>query len=272
MYLAIDIGGTKTLVASLTNEGVISERLRFETPKDYGKFLATLADTFAALETKEFIACGVGVPGLLNRDAGIGIAMGNLPWRNVPIRQDIKNIVHVPVAIHNDAKLAGLSEAMLLKDQYNRVLFATVSTGIGVVLIVDQAIDPALADAESGKMPLMHNDKMVPWEEFASGHAIVNRFGKRASDIHDPAIWKIIAYDLALGFIDLIATVQPDVVVIGGSVGARLERFKKPLVERLKSFETPMIPIPPIREAQRPDDAVLYGCYDLAKAAYGKTH
>src|SRR6185369_3578418 len=108
----------------------------------------------------------VGVPGRLNRDTGIGIAMGNLPWRNVPIKKDIENIVHLPVIIHNDAKLAGLSEAMLLKHEYSRVLFATVSTGIGVVLINEQTIDPALADAEAGKMPLMHNDKMVAWEDF----------------------------------------------------------------------------------------------------------
>jgi len=185
MYLAIDIGGTKTLVASLTNEGVISERLRFETPKNYGEFLNALTETFAKLETKSFIACGVGIPGLLDRDKGIGIAMGNLPWRNVPIKSDIRDVVRVPVVIHNDAKLAGLSEAILLKNEYDRVLFVTVSTGIGVVLITNQAIDPALADAEAGKMPIMHNDKMVVWEELASGRAIVKRFGKRASDITD---------------------------------------------------------------------------------------
>ena len=272
MYLAIDIGGTKTLVASLTNEGVISERVRFETPKDYDKFVTCLAETISSLETKEFIACGVGVPGMLDREAGIGIAMGNLPWRNIPIKKDVGKMVSCPVAIHNDAKLAGLSEAVLLKGTYDRVLFATISTGIGVSLITDQTIDPALADAEVGKMPIMHNDKMVAWEELASGRAIVKRFGKRASDITDLATWKIIAYDLATGLIELIATVQPEVIVLGGSVGARLERFKDPLVHRLKSFEMPLIPIPPIREAQRADDAVLYGCYELVKGAYGKAH
>lgn len=271
MYLAIDIGGTKTLVASLTNEGVISERIRFETPKDYDEFITNLAQAVAQLKAKQFVACGVGAPGLLDREKGIGIAMGNLPWRNVPIMRDAQKIAHCPVVIHNDAKLAGLSEAMLLKDTYSRVLFATVSTGIGVGLITDQTIDPALADAEAGKMPLMHGDKMVPWEDFASGRAIVNRFGKHASDIHDAATWKIIAHDLAIGLIDLIATVQPDVVVIGGSVGSQLDRFKEPLERELKKFEMPLIPIPPIRKAQRPDDAVLYGCYDLAKSVYGKT-
>lgn len=270
MYLTIDIGGTKTLVASLTNEGVITERLRFETPKPYDEFLKTLAETFNSLQTKEFIACGVGVPGRLDLEKGIGFAMGNLPWRNVTIRKDVKKIVGIPVIIHNDSKLAGLSEAMLLK-QYDRVLFITVSTGISAGLITNQTIDAALEHAEPGKMPIQHDDKMVPWEDFASGRAIVQRFGKRASDIHDAATWKIIAHDLALGLIELIAITQPEVVVIGGSVGAHLERFKAPLEARLKSFETPMIPIPPIREAQRPDDAVLYGCYDLAKSVYGKS-
>ncbi|MBX6334094.1 ROK family protein [Candidatus Saccharibacteria bacterium] len=270
MYLAIDIGGTKTLVASLTDEGVIIERLRFETPKDYSEFIANLTRVVDQLTTKEFVACGVGVPGRLDREKGIGIAMGNLPWHNVPIMQDVQNIAHCPVVIHNDAKLAGLSEAMLLKNEYSRVLFATISTGIGVSLITNQTIDPALADAEAGKAPILRGDKMVPWEDFASGRAIVNRFGKRAADIHDEATWKIIAHDIAIGLIDLIATVQPEVVVLGGSVGSHLDRFKSFLEEELKKFETPLIPIPPIRPAQRPDDAVLYGCYDLAKSVYGK--
>jgi predicted NBD/HSP70 family sugar kinase len=64
--------------------------------------------------------------------------------------------------------------------------------------------------------------------------------------------------------------VQPEVIVIGGSVGGHLSRFKDFLEKELKKFETPLIPIPPIRQAQRPDDAVLYGCYDLAKSVYGK--
>lgn len=272
--MAIDIGGTKTLVASLTNEGVITERVRFETPKEYGMFLDALAETIAGLKTKEFIAACAGVPGRLDREKGIAFGMGNLPWRNVPIKRDIqriiKDIVRFPLVIHNDARLAGLSEGMLLKHRYNRILFVTVSTGIGICLVTDQGIDPALADTEAGKMPLPRGDKMVAWEDFASGRAIVERFGKRAHDIHDAKTWKIIARDLSIGLIDLIATIQPEVIIIGGGVGNYLDRFKTPLVEELKNLETPLIPIPPIRKAQRPDDAVLYGCYDLAKSLYGK--
>ena len=272
MYLAIDIGGTKTLIACLNNDGVISERVRFETPKDYDKFVAALADNVAKISTDNLLACCVAVPGKLNREKGIGIAMGNLPWANVPIRADVKKLVHCPVIIENDANLAGLSESMLIKHKYDRVLYITVSTGIGTGIIIDHAIDPAFADSEGGQMMLEHNDRLQCWEDFASGSAIVRRYGKKARDITDEATWKHISRDLAVGLIDLIAVVQPQVLVIGGSVGHYLERFKKPLTIDLKRYETPLVPVPPIIEAKRPDDAVLYGCYDLAKSVYGKAH
>lgn len=271
MYLAIDIGGTKTLVASLTNEGVIAEQIRFETPKSYVDFIDILAETIAQLEAKEFVACGVGAPGKIDREKGAVVAFGNLPWKNIPIQADIKKIARCPVAVDNDANLAGLSEAMLLKDKYNRVLYVTVSTGIGTGFIVNQAINPALADSEGGHLLLEHNGKLMRWEDFASGKAIVKRYGKRAHDITDDTTWKHIARDLAVGFIDLIAVAQPEVIVIGGGVGNYLERYKKHLVEILKRYEMPMVQIPPMLQAKRPEEAVIYGCYDLAKGVYGKT-
>lgn len=272
MYLAVDIGGTKTLLASLTNEGVITERIRFETPDTYDAFVKALADNVEKLSTKDFLACGVGVPGRINREKGIGIAMGNLPWKNVPIREDIKKIVRVPVVIDNDANLAGLSEAMMVKDKYDRVLFITISTGIGTGIIIEQEIDPAFADSEGGQMLLEHNDKLMQWEDFASGSAIVRRYGKKARDITDKTTWKHISRDLAVGLTDLIAVIQPQVIIIGGSVGNYLDRYKEPLTEALKRYEIPLVPIPPIVKAKRPDDAVLYGCYDLAKSVYGKAN
>lgn len=270
MYLAIDIGGTKTLVACLNNDGVITERIRFETPKDYNDFKKLLAESVAKISTNNFLACCIGIPGRLNRSRGIGVAMGNLPWKNIPIQDDVKKIVRCPVVIDNDANLAGLSEAMLVKHKYDRVLFVTISTGIGTGIIIDQTIDPAFADSEGGQMMLEHNDKLQQWEDFASGSAIVRRYGKKARDINDKTTWRHISHDLALGLIDLIAVIQPQVIVIGGSVGNYLDRFKDHLIEALKRYETPLVPIPPIVGAKRPDDAVLYGCYDLAKSMYGK--
>jgi glucokinase len=268
MYLGIDIGGTKTLVARLDDHGSIQEQYKFLTPKSYKNFLIELTNSVAKLSTKKFTACGVGVPGKVDRQTGVALAFGNEDWKNVRIRHDVQQIVHCSTAIENDANLAGLSEAMLLK-KYHKVLYVTISTGIGTGFIVDQKIEPSLADSEGGQMLLEHAGRLEAWEDFASGRAIIRRFGQPASKISNPKTWRIIGHDLALGLIDLIALMQPEVIVLGGGVGAHYDKFKDSLHDYLKDFENPLLSVPIIKEAARPDLAVVYGCYDLAKQTYG---
>jgi len=268
MYLGVDVGGTKTLVASLDNDGLIQECRKFATPKVYNKLIDELADNVAKLSTKEFIAACFGLPGKIDKARGIVIAFGSEPWKNVPVQKDIQRFIHSPLVIENDAKLAGLSESMLVKE-YRKVLYVTISTGIGTGFIVDQKIDPTMDNAEGGHMLLEHKGKMMTWQDFASGRAFAKRFGRRVSEITDMHSWQIIAHDIAVGLIDLIAVMQPEVIVFGGSVGAQYGKFKKYLDEFLKEYENPMFNVPVIKEAARPELAVIYGCYDLAKQIYG---
>jgi predicted NBD/HSP70 family sugar kinase len=190
MYLGIDIGGTKTLVAVLDDRGVIIESNRFPTPKDYDQFLPDLEKGISALGHHDFTAATVGVPGPgIDRENGVLINSSNLPWQNVSLRSDVENICHCPTLMENDAKLAGLSEAMLLKEQYSRVLYVTVSTGIGFALVVDGQIDVNVGDAGGRDILFEHEGKMTPWEDFASGRAIFEKYGQKASDINDEEIW-----------------------------------------------------------------------------------
>ncbi|HKR82190.1 MAG TPA: ROK family protein [Candidatus Saccharimonadales bacterium] len=268
MYIGVDIGGTKTLVGCLNDEGVIQQKIKFPTPHEYKDFLKELANAVDKLSTNDFRAAGVAIPGKLDRQHGRVIALGNLPWRNAPIQTDIEHIVHCPVAIENDAKLAALSEAMLLKE-HRRVLYITVSTGIGTGVVQDGKLAPSLIDAESGQMWLEHKGKLARWETFASGKAIVEQFGKQASEIQDSATWKIIAHNITLGLLELIAVIQPDAIVFGGAVSDYFDRFAPPLAKELSKYETPLTPTPIILQAKRPEEAVLFGCYDLAKTHYG---
>jgi predicted NBD/HSP70 family sugar kinase len=268
MYIGIDIGGTKTLIAALTNEGVIHESLKFPTPEDYDDFLVELRANVAKLTTHDFRAGAVAAPGTIDRKKGVFERGGNLKWRNEPVQHDVERITHCPMLIENDANLAGLSEAMLLKDKHAKVLYLTISTGIGGGFIVDQTIEPNMADTEPGQMMLQRGDKIVKWESFASGKAIYEHYHQKASEIEDPKIWGAIVKDWTVGFIDLIAVTEPDVIVLGGGVGHYLPKYHDLLVAELKKYATPMVPIPPIVKAQRPEEAVVYGCFDLARAAY----
>lgn len=265
MYLGIDIGGTKTLLVRFTKDGELQESRKFATPHSYEDFLQELEANIQRITTKPWKLAAVAAPGKINHPKGTVEAFGNLKWTNTPLVASIKNIVSCDVLIENDAKLAGLSEARLLNPLPHKVLYVTISTGIGGALIVDGKLNQDLLDAEIGWMLHERGGKMVPWESFASGRAIVERFHKRASELHDPHVWKLISHDIALGLIDVAAVVQPDIVIIGGGVGSHFEKFKQPLRDELKKYESPLVKAPALIGAKKPEEAVLFGCYQLMK-------
>ena len=251
MYVGVDIGGTKTLVATLDDNGVIQARHQFKTPKDYDKFLESLRHTALSLGTSDFRAGCIAVPGRIDREQGVVRHLGNLPWINVPLYADAVDIFNCPIALEHDGVLGGLSESMLLPAD-KRVLYVTISTGIGTGLIDHQQIVSEMSDSEGGQIQLQFHGKRTSWESFASGSAIVERFGKKAAEIEDSATWKRIAHDLAQGFIELIAIMQPDIIVVGGSVGRYFDRYKDYLVKEISQYDNPMAPLPSFRAAQRP--------------------
>ncbi|MGH9856269.1 MAG: ROK family protein, partial [Acidobacteriota bacterium] len=243
MYGAVDIGGTKTLVAVFDNDGKIIEQHKFPTPKDYNDFIKDLADNVAKLSTKDLRRAVVAIPGTPDRKSGTGIVFGNLPWTDVPIEKDVEKVLDCPVQIENDTKLAALSEAQYLIDEFSKILYVTVSTGISGGLVINGKLDHNLQDIEPGKMILEHDGRFEQWEDFASGRAIVAKYGKKASEISDPQVWYVISRNLAVGLNALIATLDPDVIVIGGGVGSHLDKFQERLVEQLKIYENPMTPV-----------------------------
>ena len=269
MYLGVDIGGTKTLVASLDDSGVIVEKSKFPTPEDYAEFIPLLKEALSSFKTNDYKAATVAVPAVeLDRSNGVAINFGNLPWQNIEIVKDVKGLLDCPVLVENDAKLAGLSEAMIVKDKYSKVLYVTVSTGIGYGLIENLEIDDSAGDGGGRTILLERDGKQVPWESIASGHAIVERFGKLAKDIDDEQTWREISKDLAEGLIELISVFQPEVIIIGGSVGDYFDKFGGLLTEEISKHDLPLVKMPSIQKASRPDEAVVYGCYDLARKRY----
>jgi glucokinase len=269
MYLGIDVGGTKTLIAVLDEHGVIKEKIKFPTPKDYREFLAEVRKSISTFEHQDYKAAGVGIPvSLFDRKKGLAINFSNLPWRNVKVAKDLRAILHCPIVIENDAKLAALSESRLLNDRYNKVLYVTISTGIGFGLIVNNKIDPNIGDDGGASLMVEHQGKTIAWEKFASGQAIFKKYGKKASEIEDQTTWKTVSRNIAKGLVVLISITEPDIIVIGGGVGSHFKKYGNLLESELKKYHLPLLEIPPIIGAERPEDAVIYGCYDYAKEKY----
>ncbi len=268
MFLAIDVGGTKTLVSEINNDGKIVASNKTKTPDSYDDFLVEVANAVKKLPSDSFEKTCMALPGKIDRKNGVGLSFGNLSWENIPAQADLERILHCPVLLENDANLAGLGEAQFLPEEYNKVLYITVSTGIGSAFIVEGRLNPSTIDAELGQTLVEHQGHLERWEKFASGSAIVEHFGKRASEIEDQQTWYKIAHNLAGGFLTAIATYTPDIIIVGGGVGTHLDKFKDKLVEILTIYENPLLAIPPIEKAKHPEEAVIYGCYQLIQQSY----
>lgn len=264
MVLAIDIGGTKTLVALCTNEGKISESFKFETPITYSAFKKALFENVANIKD-DFKTVVVAAPGKINRTTGVVEAFGNLDWKNVPIAADLHKLTKRPVFIENDANLAGLYAAHSVKPLPHKVLYLTISTGIGSGFITDGYLDPDFLDSEGGNILLEHDNKLMLWEKFASGKAIVAKYKMRASEINDPKLWDKISYNFALGIVDLCAVLDPDVVLIGGGVGSHYKKYEHFLKAHIKNMLPKVVDMPKILPAPHAEEAVIYGCVILAK-------
>ena len=265
MIVGIDIGGTKTLVAVLDADMNIIESTKFATPIDYDEFIEALKTAKQGLNLQNIQAGAIGTRGIVDRVNKTLVQDSVLQWRNAPLASDCETLFDCPFSIENDSKLAGLSEARSINDQSHRkIVYVTVSTGIGSTLVIDGKLDQHTIGSEIGKWAVEKDNNVQLWEDTASGSWIKATYGKLASEIDDEATWREVAYRLSLGFINICAAYTPDLIIVGGGVGEHFEKFGELLKQSINKLAHPMVRQCPIVQASHPEHAVIYGCYHYA--------
>ncbi len=263
MLVTVDTGGTKTLVAIFDRKGREQSRQRFPTPRDPKEYHELLASTILTLAKESPLdIISLAIPGIAQK--GVALYCPNLGWTDVDIAGPLKKLFKCPVIVENDANLAGLAEARALPKKYDSVLYVTISTGIGMGLIIDHKIHPALSVTEPGHMMLEYDGRLREWESFASGRAIYRTYDSYARDIKDRHIWNQIAEKISRGFLALVPALSPDVIIIGGSIGTYFDKYEKQLQHILTSRLGKQFTTIDIRRAAHTEDAVIYGCYYYA--------
>lgn len=264
MYIAVDLGGTKTLVVLFSANKEILGQVKFETPQNYEEFKDNLVKARDEINPGEApIAGAVGSRGLIDRENGLMIVDSVLPWQNAQLVKDCQDVFGCQFTLDNDSKLAGLSEARLSDGNYPRVLYITISTGIGSALIINGRLSQDVIDSEIGKWVFNRGDGVVTWEDFASGHWITDTYGMRASELNDETAWQEISKNLAIGFANSIITFSPDLIIIGGGVGTHSAKYKDKLTDEIEAILPDGFKVPEISQAKYPEEAVVYGCYEL---------
>lgn len=292
MYTAgIDIGGTNTRIALIDEAYEIIQRIQF--PTDVNNPHATLQKIQETVQSFSVAIAGVGLscPGPLDLKQGIILDTPNLKggWHGLAVSKELSARLKVPVFLENDAKLACLAEAVLGQGKdYSYVQFLTISTGLGSGLVIDKKIYQGAHGFahEIANIPLWRNGpshgSIYPGgvEAICSGTAITTRAKKAGLDVEHAGDVYSLACSQNQTAIDIMedakeylantiaiiyAFVDPEIVILGGSVAIKIPGFVEDVEQRVKTKVYPNIqPLVKVVKTNLSEDSGLLGAACLA--------
>ena len=261
MYLCVDVGGTKTLIALIDNKGKLLHSIKFLTNENQTKFYQALLQQIKVNFVLSGVkAISVAMPGIVKNNRATWL--GNLPWYDFDIAKKLKKDFGLPVYVENDATLAALAEARGAK---GRSLYFTFSTGIGGGVIEDGAIVKRYSTFEPGHIEYVYEGKKAEWEDLAAASAIHNKLKKLVSDVTTPEEWDEIVSRMLLGLIPLTTSIKPARIIFGGPLGLQLNSYRYKLRKELTAKLPAKTTVPRLLVAKYGHFSTIYGCYYYAK-------
>jgi glucokinase len=268
--LAVDVGGTKVAAAVVTPDGAILAKAQQPTsragPQAVVAQIAALRDDLTA---EPLQAVGVAVPAALTAPESDRVLWApNLAgWRDVPLREVLAKRLGIPAFLEYDGHASALGEWWAGAGRGTRSLASVIiGTGIGGGFVLDGRIwagRDRLAGAV-GWFPLTGPRGPDHWENLAAGPAIAQRAtdliaagepstlasdGLTARDVFtvarqgDALARRVVdeaAEIIGQGVAAVISFANPDVVVLGGSIGCQGDLLLEPVRAAVARWAQPL--------------------------------
>lgn len=191
-YLGIDLGGTniaagivddKYQIIKKKSVPTLAHRDGKEIMKDMGKLCLDLIKE-AGLTLKDIAYAGIATPGTANSETGIVEYANNLPFRDFPIADLLKEYTGIEkVYIENDANAAAKAEAIAGAARGAKFsVMITLGTGLGGGIVIDGKVYSGFnfAGAELGHVVIEKDGKQCTcgrrgcWETYSSATGLTN--------------------------------------------------------------------------------------------------
>jgi glucokinase len=261
--LVADLGGTKIAVARVEDTGRITHRLLAPTPPEGGAAVVeTASNLLRQLPAKGACALGVDVPGLAYSTGFVWAP--NIPgWERMPVGKMLNRRFNLPVLVESDRNAFVTGEAWQgCAKRCRDVIFVTIGTGIGAGIISGGRLIRGCGELVGciGWMAVrdrfLSAYKAVGCLEFhVAGPGIARaaqRAFRRITNARDvvglarrgePRARKVIAsagHYLGLALANLVNTLNPQMIVIGGGVSAAGNLLLGPALETMRQWAQPL--------------------------------
>jgi glucokinase len=142
-FVGLDFEGRQVLASAVdfAQQPLGEFKLPFRSRDRVGDVLEKLALAVrrVAVKGRRLLGIGVGVPGALDQEQGIGLHYEFIPgWRNIPIRDEISKMFQVPVHIENNVRVMALAEQLFGAGRgLENFICIGIRSGIGAGIVVD---------------------------------------------------------------------------------------------------------------------------------------
>jgi len=268
------------MVAAFSEGHEIVARERADTPGSLEQgleLLKRMAHTVASGRPVRAIGASAGGP--LNYRTGVVSPLHMPSWRKVPLKAIMEAEFNAPFAVDVDTNAAALAEYSFGEGQGDRLLYITVSTGMGGGLVADGDLYRGTQGThqEIGHQPIPYRLPVSGpiacscgssdcVEAIVSGTAIRAHYGKPAEEL-SAAEWEQVAYNLGQALRNASALYAPDRIVLGGGVcvggGERLVTQ----IQNMLDATLKIVPSPRVSLSSLGYDTALWGGLAMALRA-----
>ncbi|VVS98111.1 ROK family transcriptional regulator [Hoeflea sp. EC-HK425] len=269
--VAVDLGGTKVRVAITDLAGqVVSQDVEPTEPAGGDALIRQIARMTFGMAAKGHVPRGklrlavVGVPGAPdNRTGRVLLAPNIRDFDAMDVQAAFRQALGFDVVLENDVNLAALGESWQGQGQgIDNLAYVALGTGIGSGLIIGGNLVRGVANAagEMGFLPIGADPfdpeslRVGAYERAVATHGIIARYAASTGEtIEVPAIFERAAAgdsaaasaieetgrQVARGIAAICAIANPQIVILGGSIGLRPE-----ILERARHFLPLCFPYP----------------------------
>jgi len=147
--IGVDLGGTNLRIAAISTDGQLLEKITLGVKVTLGPdhCINEMCEAIRRLTEKyrrggSFLGAGIGIPGIIDMEAGMLRKSANLPgWSDYPVRAEIEQRLGARVFLDNDANVAALGEKWLGAARgVDNMAMVTLGTGIGGGIVLNGKI------------------------------------------------------------------------------------------------------------------------------------
>ena len=261
--LAADIGGTKIAAACIARSGRISHRCEAPTPAEGGGAVVDLVvRLLRQLPQEKACSVALDVPGLAWPDGSVW-APNIRGWKRMPLGRILRKQFHLPVLVESDRNAFVVGETWKgAARNCSDVVFLMVGTGIGAGILVGGQLVRGHAELAGAVGWMAVRDRFLPeyslvgcLEARAAGPGIAAAASRRlkrkitASDCAElarrgnasaRAVLQEAGEFLGLALANLVSTLNPEMIVIGGGVADAGEFLLRPARETMARWAQPL--------------------------------